>query len=90
MTNTITMDNILSGLFAVVLIIIGVLNIVLVHPVPGVVYLLLSVLYLPGVNTFLKRRFGFSIHPLVKIVLGIVILLFTLGVSDLGNMIDAL
>jgi hypothetical protein len=90
MTNTITMDNILSGLFAVVLIIIGVLNIVLVHPVPGVVYLLLSVLYLPGVNTFLKRRFGFSIHPLVKIVLGIVILLFTLGVSDLGKMIDAL
>jgi hypothetical protein len=84
------MDNILSGLFAVVLIIIGVLNIVLVHPVPGVVYLLLSVLYLPGVNTFLKSRFGFSIHPLVKIVLGIVILLFTLGVSDLGNMIDAL
>jgi hypothetical protein len=84
------MDNILSGLFAVVLIIIGVLNIVLVHPVPGVVYLLLSALYMPLVNDFLKRRFGFSIHPLVKIVLGIVILLFTLGVSDLGNMIDAL
>jgi hypothetical protein len=45
---------------------------------------------MPLVNDFLKRRFGFSIHPLVKIVLGIVILLFTLGVSDLGNMIDAL
>ena len=66
---------------------IGLLNVFLVHPVPGIIYLLLSFLYFPPANSILRKRFGFSIPLVVKIILGIVIIMFTLGVSDLGDMI---
>ncbi|KAA5548265.1 hypothetical protein [Adhaeribacter rhizoryzae] len=36
------------------------------------------------------KKTGFSIQILVKIVLGIIIIMFTLEVSDLGDMIDKL
>lgn len=74
--------------FGTLLLVIGVLNLLLVHPVPAVAYGLVSLLYFPPVGDVLKARFGFSIHPAVKIVLGIAVAMFTLGVSDLGDMID--
>jgi hypothetical protein len=77
-------------IFGIVVLTIGVLNMFLVHPVPAVAYLLLSFIYFPPVNAFLKTRFGFSIPLVVKIILGIVLIMFTLGVSDLGGMIDRL
>lgn len=67
---------------------VGVLNMLLVHPVPGLVYLLLSLIYLPPVNAYIRKKFGFSIAPVVKILLGILLFMFTFGVSDLGDMID--
>ncbi len=73
-----------------VLFVIGVLNLILVHPVPGGVFILVSLIYLPQVNIFLKSRFGFSIPPAVKIIIAIFLIWFTLGVSDLGDMIDSL
>lgn len=96
MENKIVMNNrpnawsISGWIFAVVLLAIGVLNIVLVHPVPGIIYLLLSVVYLPPANAMLKEKLDFSIPLVVKIILGITIIMFTLGVSDLGDMIDKL
>lgn len=88
MNNILNAGNIFSGIFAVMLIATGLLNIVLVHPVPGMAYLILSIVYFPRVNSLLKNSFGYPIPPLVKIILGIVLILFTLGVSDLGDMID--
>jgi hypothetical protein len=32
--------------------------------------------------------FGITIHPFAKIVLGIAIFMYPLGVNDLGHMID--
>jgi hypothetical protein len=86
----ITMFHIMSWLFGIAVLVVGLLNVFLVHPVPGVVYLLLSLVYFPPTNDLLRERFGFYIPLLVKIILGIVIILFTLGVSDLGQMIDDL
>jgi len=60
----------------------------LVHLVPGIIYLLLSFIYFPPANALLKERTGFSIPLIVKIGLGIVIIMFTLGVSDLGDIFD--
>ena len=76
--------------FGLLVMIIGVLNLFLVHPVPGSVYLLLSLVYLPPANAIFRKRLGFPIPLVVKLALGIVIILFTLGVSDLGDMIDKL
>jgi hypothetical protein len=75
-------------LFGLTVFAIGVLNIVLVHPVPGVVYLLLSLLYFPPISKLFMEKVGFSASPVVKIIIGILIIWFTLGVSDLGDMID--
>lgn len=80
--------NISGWTFGTIVFIIGILNIILVHPVPGVIYLFLSVVYIPWLNVFLKKKLGFSIPVAIKIILGIVIIWFTLGISDLGDMID--
>lgn len=85
-----TPSSIIGWGFGIVVFAIGVANIFLVHPVPGIVYLFLSLVYLPPVNSALKERTGFYIPRIVKIILGIIIIQFTLGVSDLGDMIDDL
>ena len=77
-----------AWVFGVLVLGIGVANLLLVHPVPAAAYALVSLVYLPPANTRLKDRFGISIPPVVRIVLGIVVVMFTLGVSDLGDMID--
>lgn len=90
MNDTLNISNIFNRIFALILIAIGLLNMILVHPVPGIVYLLLSFIYLPPANAYLRKSLGFSIPLVVKIILGIAIIMFTLGVSDLGDMIDKL
>jgi hypothetical protein len=69
---------------------IGVLNLFLVHPVPGIVFLILSMFYFPPAANFFQKLFGVAIPFLVKLILFIIILWFTLGISDLGDMIDKL
>lgn len=88
MTNDFSAGNITGCLFGALLFVIGFLNMILVHPVPGVAYFLLSLLYFPPVTALLKVKFNFSIPPVMKIILGITVIMFTLGVSDLGDMID--
>lgn len=90
MNKTLNAGNFLSGFFALILFVVALLNMFLVHPVPGMIYLFLSVLYLPQADDVLWKRFVYPIPLAVKIILGIVIIMFTLGVSDLGDMIDKL
>ncbi|SFU48966.1 hypothetical protein [Pontibacter akesuensis] len=81
----------ISGwLFGLIVLAVGILNMLLVHPVPGIAYLFLSLLYFPPANDFLRKRFRISIPLIVKFMLGVALFLFTLGVSDLGDMIDKL
>jgi len=81
-------SHIISWIFGIAVFAIGVLNVFLVHVVPGVIYLLLSFIYFPPASVILKKRTGLPIPLLVKIILGVVIIQFTLGVSDLGDMLD--
>jgi len=82
--------KIIGWLFGLVVFAIGILNLFLVHPVPAGIYMLLSFIYLPPANEVLREKFNLSIPLAVKIILGIVIIWFTLGISDLGDMIDDL
>ena len=82
--------NIISWIFGIIVFAIGVLNLFLVHPVPGIVFILLSLIFIPHTNKIVRKAFGFSIPLTIKIILGIIIIWFTLGVSDLGDMIDKL
>lgn len=81
--------NIISWLFFILFVAIGILNIIFVHLVPGIFYLLISVLYLPRTNSYLNRKLGFSIPLAVKIILGFVILWATLAVGDLMEMFES-
>ena len=90
MQGNVMTSHMASWIFGIAVFATGVLNVFLVHPVPGVIYLLLSCVYFPPASATLEKRFGFSIPLLVKIILGLVIVQFTLGVSDLGDMIDKL
>lgn len=74
--------------FFLLLLGIGVANLALVHPVPAIAYALVSLVYLPPAQEILRRRSGWSIHPAIKIGLAVAVVMFTLGVSDLGDMID--
>lgn len=83
------MRNIISWVFGIVFFVIGVLNAVLVHIVPGIFYLLLSLIYIPATNILIKKKLGFCIPLTVKILLGLVILWGTLAVGDLMEMFEA-
>ena len=88
MENKIDFFVLAGWLFGLVVFTVGVLNLFLVHPVPGIAYLLVSCLYFPPANSLLRQKFNFSLPLFVKIILALVLILFTLGVSDLGDMID--
>ena len=83
-----TTSNVVQWVFALSVFAVGVANLVLVDPVPALAYALASLVYLPPVTGVLRNRVGISIHPAVQVGLGVVIVVFTLGVSDLGDMID--
>ncbi|HYF02772.1 MAG TPA: hypothetical protein VEC36_05305 [Patescibacteria group bacterium] len=80
--------KIISWIFGAIAFTVGVANIIWVHPVPGITYMLLSLVYFLPESAFLKEKFGLLFPRILKIALGIVIFFFTLGVSDLGDMID--
>lgn len=83
------MNSHLAGwFFGLVVLGIGVANLLLVHPVPAAAYALVSLVYFPPASAALKDRFGFSIPLFLKTLLGIGVVMFTLGVSDLGDMLD--
>jgi heme/copper-type cytochrome/quinol oxidase subunit 4 len=82
--------NMISWFFGLIVLIIGISNLIWVHPVPGSVFLLLSLIYFPPLNNMLRNRWNIVIALFIKIILGIIIIWFTLGVSDLGDMIDDL
>lgn len=73
--------------FGVVFLVIGVLNALLVHPVPGIFYILLSCIYVPPANALLKKRLHLSVPPVVQLIVGLVILWGTLAVGDLAEIL---
>lgn len=90
MNNRLYVWSVSGWIFGTVVFTAGILNLLLVHPVPGIAYLILSLVYFPPANTYLRKKTGFTIPVIIKVTLGIVLIMFTLGVSDLGDMIDKL
>jgi hypothetical protein len=88
MQKKLSIQNIISWILGLLVFTIGMANLILIHPVPGIIGLLLSLLFFPPVNDVLKKTVGFTIPFAVKIVLALFIFWFTLGISDLGDMID--
>jgi len=81
--------NIFNWILFVVLASLGVLNMIFVHIVPGLIYLLISLIYLPYAINLIKNKIGFSIPIFIKIILAILVLWFTLGVGDLMELFES-
>ncbi len=83
--------NIISWLFGIVVVAIGLVNLFWGNDTGfGVFLLLLSLVYFLPVNAILRKLTGLSIPKLgiVKIVLGIFILWASLGVGELFTKIE--
>lgn len=78
--------TITEWLFVLVFFALGILNLVFVHPVPGIFYLILAVFYLPSTEAYLRKNLGFGIPVLLKIIMAFVVLWATLAVGDLAEM----
>ena len=85
MNNTLNINDITSWILGIILFVIGLMNLFLVHPVPGIVFILLSMLFFPPTNVLFKKHLRIAIPLVAKIVVFIVLVWFTLGVSDLGE-----
>ncbi len=78
-----------SWIFLFLFFSIGVLNLVLVHPVPGIIYILFSLIYFPPFSEYMKAKFRFTPPIMLKVILAILVLWFTLAVGDLMEMFEA-
>lgn len=66
--------------------IIGVLNILRGNDsYLGIGFVFLSFLYIPSTNHFIKKKFGISIHYLLKIILAIFLLWITMSVGAIAE-----
>ena len=81
--------NIAAWILGLIFIALGILNIIFIHPVPGLIYLLISSLYLPPTSARVHKKLGFAIPVLIKIILAVLVLWFTLGVGDLMELFEA-
>jgi len=86
MKNNLSALDIIAWILGLLIFTIGVMNVFLVHPVPGIIYIFLSFVFFPPINTILKKSLNFSIPFKLKIILFILIMWFTLGVGDLAEM----
>ncbi|MEL6676674.1 MAG: hypothetical protein AAFR61_30975 [Bacteroidota bacterium] len=75
--------------FGAVFIAFGVLNAWLIALVPGAFYLLVALFFLPPANEFLLKTFKVAIPPVVKIVLGLMVIWGSLAVGDLMELFEA-
>lgn len=86
MKSTYNLTPIVSWFLGLCILTLGILNLILIHPVPGLVLIFISLFFFPPVGNFLKGKTGFSVPFPVLVILAFVIFWFTLGVSDLGEL----
>ena len=89
MNDQLNVWNVINWLVGVGFLAVGLVNVFWGNdPWFGVFIVVLSLFYLPPVNTFLKRKTGFTIPPIVKVLLGVFITWAALGVGELFDKID--
>ena len=88
MERTLNSKNLISWILGLIILVLGLLNLLLIHQVPGIAFLVFSLIFFPPVDDLLLRKLGFSVPFAGKVVFFILLIWFTLGVSDLGDMID--
>jgi glucan phosphoethanolaminetransferase (alkaline phosphatase superfamily) len=88
MNNTSIAGNIVSWLFGIAVIAIGLINMFWGNDAGyGIFIFLLAFAYFPPVTAFFKKISGISIPLMVKIILGVFIIWSAIGVGELFDKI---
>ncbi len=85
MINALTTKDLFSWFLMILFIIIGIMNLVLIHPAPGIFYIVVSLFYCPPIGALAKQRMCFSIPYFIKIIAAFLILWATLAIGDLAD-----
>ena len=85
METSLTFGRLSGYLMGLVLVAVGIGNLLYVHPVPGIAFLLFSTLYFPPLTNRLALIVGVRAAWVLKTILWFVLVWFTLGISDLGE-----
>jgi hypothetical protein len=81
--------SVISWMFVVIVVAIGLVNVFWGNdPNFGVFICLLALVFVPQVNTLFKKITGIRIHFVIKILLGLFILWAVLGVGELFDKTD--
>ncbi len=89
MNNKSIIGNLAGWVFGLIVLTVGTINSFWGNdPLFGVFVMLLSLIYFPPVNALMKKQFGFSVHRVLKIILGCFIIWAALGVGELFNKIE--
>ncbi|HVG16471.1 MAG TPA: hypothetical protein VM935_15975, partial [Chitinophagaceae bacterium] len=82
-------ETIISWTFALAVFAVGLINLLWGNDgFFGIFLMLLSFVYMPPVDDFIRNRLGFSTPLIAKIVLAIFIIWASLGVGELFHKID--
>lgn len=85
MTGNFSLSALVSWIFILIFVVLGMMNLILVHPVPGIFYILFSGIFFPSLNTLLKKKTGMTAPLWIRIILGLIVLWGTLAVGDLAE-----
>ena len=88
MYNNLKSRNIIGWTFGIIFMVIGILNLILINPVPGIFYVVVALFYLPPVYIAIEKRIGFSIPVWLKIAFALLLLWATLAVGDLMEYLE--
>lgn len=89
MENKLSIGNIFSGMFGLLVLAIGFVNTFWGNdPGFGIFVLLLALVYFAPFDAVFRRVTGFGLPVIVKIVLGLFILWAALGVGELFDKVD--
>ncbi len=81
--------NTISWLFGLLFLAIGLVNTLWGNDMGfGIFIIVLSLIFFPPVESLIKKMFGFSIHFVIKILIGLFILWAALGVGELFDKIS--
>ncbi|NNK70502.1 MAG: hypothetical protein HKO96_08490 [Flavobacteriaceae bacterium] len=71
-------------------IVIGILNLILIHPVPGLIYIVIAMIYFPPIADRFENIIRIRIPQAIKIILAFLIIWFTLAVGELVELFESI
>ena len=86
MSNTLSIEILVSWLLMLIFIVFGILNWIQIDPRPGIFYLVLSLFYFPPFWPIAQRLVGFRIPFWIRILIAIFVLWGSLAVGDLAEL----